>query len=324
MIPMTRKRRAGHIVRPVSSSRSARPCREIARVRRVPERSGRLFLAVSQKGRAAVPVPPHTKKARKYVYRKIGAESGYCWPESCPQAVSGSLICEIADNVFNLREIVFSDMKKIVWLAIPIALSLLSCSKDEPQNDGRLEVKLYAYMLDEAGRNAKKTSAHFYFFDASDGQQFVEERIDIPSGTEEDYRNANLTVLRMLLRDNEFPLTDGTSAVPLVVDRNEFVEGNKYVLVMPDYRHPDTWDPYRSHHSIRVEPGEYYVVALFGDYHHRWPCQQKYTGKYLTVSRADKASRILTVDFPNDPTYKGYFDWQGEIREPADSLRFEF
>ena len=53
-------------------------------------------------------------------------------------------------------------MKKIVWLAIPIALSLLSCSKDEPQNDGRLEVKLYAYMLDEAGRNAKKTSAHFY------------------------------------------------------------------------------------------------------------------------------------------------------------------
>ena len=35
-------------------------------------------------------------------------------------------------------------MKKIVWLAIPIALSLLSCSKDEPQNDGRLEVKLYA------------------------------------------------------------------------------------------------------------------------------------------------------------------------------------
>ena len=93
-------------------------------------------------------------------------------------------------------------MKKIVWLAIPIALSLLSCSKDEPQNDGRLEVKLYAYMLDEAGRNAKKTSAHFYFFDASDGQQFVEERIDIPSGTEEDYRNANLTVLRMLLRDN--------------------------------------------------------------------------------------------------------------------------
>ena len=45
-------------------------------------------------------------------------------------------------------------MKKIVWLAIPIALSLLSCSKDEPQNDGRLEVKLYAYMLDEAGRNA--------------------------------------------------------------------------------------------------------------------------------------------------------------------------
>ena len=131
-------------------------------------------------------------------------------------------------------------MKKIVWLAIPIALSLLSCSKDEPQNDGRLEVKLYAYMLDEAGRNAKKTSAHFYFFDASDGQQFVEERIDIPSGTEEDYRNANLTVLRMLLRDNEFPLTDGTSVVPLVVDRNEAVEGNKYVLVMPDYRHPGT------------------------------------------------------------------------------------
>ena len=84
-------------------------------------------------------------------------------------------------------------MKKIVWLAIPIAWSLLSCSKDEPQNDGRLEVKLYAYMLDEAGRNAKKTSAHFYFFDASDGQQFVEERIDIPSGTEEDYRNANPT-----------------------------------------------------------------------------------------------------------------------------------
>lgn len=215
-------------------------------------------------------------------------------------------------------------MKKIVWLAIPIALSLLSCSKDGPQNDGRLEVKLYAYMLDEAGRNAKKTSAHFYFFDASDGQQFVEERIDIPSGTEEDYRNANLTVLRMLLRDNEFPLTDGTSVVPLVVDRNEAVEGNKYVLVMPDYRHPDTWDPYRSHHSIRVEPGKYYVVALFGDYHDRWPCQQKYTGKYLTVAAADTLSRILTVDFPNDPTYKGYFDWQGEIREPADSLRFEF
>ena len=201
-------------------------------------------------------------------------------------------------------------MKKIVWLAIPIALSLLSCSKDEPQNDGRLEVKLYAYMLDEAGRNAKKTSAHFYFFDASDGQQFVEERIDIPSGTEEDYRNANLTVLRMLLRDNEFPLTDGTSVVPLVVDRNEAVEGNKYVLVMPDYRHPDTWDPYRSHHSIRVEPGKYYVVALFGDYHDRWPCQQKYTGKYLTVAAADTLSRILTVDFPNDPTYKGYYDWQ--------------
>lgn len=215
-------------------------------------------------------------------------------------------------------------MKKIVWLAIPIAWSLLSCSKDEPQNDGRLEVKLYAYMLDEAGQNAKKTSAHFYFFDASDGQQFVEERIDIPSGTEEDYRNANLIVLRMLLRDNEFPLTDGTSAVPLVVDRNEFVEGNKYVLVMPDYRHPDTWDPYRSHHSIRVEPGEYYVVALFGDYHDRWPCQQKYTGKYLTVTTTDTLSRILTVDFPNDPTYKGYFDWQGEIREPTDSLRFEF
>ena len=125
----------------------------------------------------------------------------------------------------------------------------------------------------------KKHRLDFYFFDASDGQQFVEERIDIPSGTEEDYRNANLTVLRMLLRDNEFPLTDGTSVVPLVVDRNEAVEGNKYVLVMPDYRHPDTWDPYRSHHSIRVEPGKYYVVALFGDYHDRWPCQQKYTGK---------------------------------------------
>ena len=128
----------------------------------------------------------------------------------------------------------------------------------------------------------------------------------------------------MLLRDNEFPLTDGTSVVPLVVDRNEAVEGNKYVLVMPDYRHPDTWDPYRSHHSIRVEPGKYYVVALFGDYHDRWPCQQKYTGKYLTVAAGDTLSRILTVDFPNDPTYKGYFDWQGEIREPADSLRFEF
>lgn len=72
------------------------------------------------------------------------------------------------------------------------------------------------------------------------------------------------------------------------------------------------------------EPGKYYVVALFGDYHDRWPCQQKYTGKYLTVAAADTLSRILTVDFPNDPTYKGYFDWQGEIREPADSLRFEF
>ena len=119
----------------------------------------------------------------------------------------------------------------------------------------------------------------------------------------------------MLLRDNEFPLTDGTSVVPLVVDRNEAVEGNKYVLVMP-YRHPDTWDPYRSHHSIRVEPGKYFVVALFGDYHDRWPCQQKYTGKYLTVAAADTLSRILTVDFPNDPTYKGYFDWQGEIQKP--------
>ena len=50
----------------------------------------------------------------------------------------------------------------------------------------------------------------------------------------------------------------------------------------------------------------------------------EYTGKYLTVAAADTLSRILTVDFPNDPTYKGYFDWQGEIREPADSLRFEF
>nr|DAF20387.1 MAG TPA: hypothetical protein [Caudoviricetes sp.] len=46
MIPMTRKRRAGHIVRPVSSSRSARSCRGIAQVRRVPERSGRLLLVV--------------------------------------------------------------------------------------------------------------------------------------------------------------------------------------------------------------------------------------------------------------------------------------
>ena len=138
-------------------------------------------------------------------------------------------------------------MKKIVWLAIPIALSLLSCSKDEPQNDGRLEVKLYAYMLDEAGRNAKKTSAHFYFFDASDGQQFVEERIDIPSGTEEDYRNANLTVLRMLLRDNEFPLTDGTSVVPLVVDR---LQASRYVGPVPQ----PSFDPCRAGEILRRGP----------------------------------------------------------------------
>ena len=46
MIPMTRRRRAGHIVRPVSSSRSARSCRGIAQVRRIPERSGRLLLVV--------------------------------------------------------------------------------------------------------------------------------------------------------------------------------------------------------------------------------------------------------------------------------------
>ena len=85
MIPMTRRRRAGHIVRPVSSSRSARSCRGIAQVRRIPERSGRLLLVVfmgQRRGRG---------------YRS----------EFCPQAVSGSLICEIADNVFNLREIVF-------------------------------------------------------------------------------------------------------------------------------------------------------------------------------------------------------------------------
>lgn len=190
-----------------------------------------------------------------------------------------------------------------------LAALITGCSKgDDPIDETPKEVEMhfYAYTkLDPASSNFK-ASAKFFLFDANNGQQFKEERIEIPSGEYLDYSNKKSEMVT-LLQNNEYELKDGTRIKPLVIKTK--YAGDYYISVTPDYKNPDKWDNLISNNTVNIPVGKYYVVALLHG-SGGWAYYDKYSGKYIDV-REDmpKSDRTVEISFPHDGKHKGFINW---------------
>lgn len=197
------------------------------------------------------------------------------------------------------------DKKHFLLLVLSITLfTFFSCSKNEEQPEDNLVImSFYAYTKYDTSSIPEKTSAKFFLFDASNGQQYKEERINIPTGSYFDYSEANCEMIT-LLKHNEFELKDGTRVKPIIID------GSYYISIIPDFKKPDTWSHLLSHNTMKIPTGKYYVVALNGNWDSGWADKDKYSGKYITVSNEMvKDDKTISIEFPHDGKHKGYIDW---------------
>lgn len=195
------------------------------------------------------------------------------------------------------------------FLMLCLAALITGCSKgDDPVDDTPKEVEMhfYAYTkLDPTSSNFK-ASAKFFLFDASNGQQFKEERIEIPSGEYADYSKKKSEMVT-LLQSNEYELKDGTRVKPIVI--NTKYSGDYYISVTPDYKNPDKWDSSISHNTVNIPTGKYFIIALLHG-SGGWAYYDKYSGKYIEV-RDDMptSDKTIEITFPHDGKHKGFINW---------------
>lgn len=186
---------------------------------------------------------------------------------------------------------------------------ITGCSKgDDPIDDTTKEVEMhfYAYTKYDPASTPSKTSAKFFLFDASNEQQFKEERIEIPSGEYLDYSSRKSEMVT-LLQNNEHELKDGTRIKPLVIKTK--YTGDYYISVTPDYKNPDKWDNLISYNTVNIPVGKYYVVALLHG-SGGWAYYDKYSGKYIDIrENMPNSDKTVEISFPHDGKHKGYIDW---------------
>ena len=197
-------------------------------------------------------------------------------------------------------------MKNVLMMLFLMALTA-GCSKDEPVDNTpkEIEMSFYAYKKIEPGSPSFKASAKFFLFDASNGQQFREERIEIPSGDYNDYSSKNSEMIT-LLKNNEYELKDGTRVKPIVV--NMKYNGEYFISIVPSYKNPDEWDSLISHNKVKIPYGKYYIVALLRE--SGWAYEGKYSGKYIEVKENMPISdQKIEITFPHDGKHKGFIDW---------------
>lgn len=199
-------------------------------------------------------------------------------------------------------------MKNVIFWLFLVAL-ITGCSKDNDPIDETpkdVEMYFYAYTKLNPASPSFKAQAKFFLFDASNGKQFKEERINVPSGEYSDYSNVKSEIVT-LLNNNEFELKDGTRIKPIVIQTKN--SGEYYISIMPDYKDPDKWNSLISQNKVNIPCGKYYVVALLHG-SGGWAYYDKYSGKYIEVTENMPTSdKTVEITFPHDPKHKGFIDW---------------
>jgi len=189
-------------------------------------------------------------------------------------------------------------------------LLFTSCEKNDSSDKKEttnVEMSFYAYTKYTPSSFAHKTSAKFFFFDASEGQKFMEERIEIPSGGYIDYSKANCE-MTTLLNNNEFELSDGTRIQPISIKYGSST--HYYISIIPDIQNADDWHSLLSNNIINIPEGEYYIVALLGTWDLGYGYQKKYSGKYVEVKEGmNNDDKTISINFPHDTKHKGFIDW---------------
>nr|DAF49571.1 MAG TPA: type VI secretion protein [Siphoviridae sp. ct4085] len=198
-------------------------------------------------------------------------------------------------------------MRTLLMLCL-VAL-ITGCSKDNDSIDETpkdVEMHFYAYTKLDPASPSFKAQAKFFLFDASNGKQFKEERINVPSGEYSDYSNVKSEMVT-LLNNNEFELKDGTRIKPIVIQTKN--SGEYYISITPDYKDPDKWNSLVSQNKVNIPCGKYYVVALLHG-SGGWAYYDKYSGKYIEVTENMPTSdKTVEITFPHDTKHKGFIDW---------------
>lgn len=198
-------------------------------------------------------------------------------------------------------------MKKISFLLAILPMFLFTaCSSDDDTQPTEAEILLYAYSKYSPDSYEKLTYATFFFFDASHGEQFKEETINIPNGDYFEYTRGNCE-MTTLLENNEFELVNGTRVKPILIGIGSHKDYS--ATVIPDISNPEEWSKI-SNNKIKVPFGKYYVVVLSKQWGSGYAYGDKYSGKYLEVS-ADMpiSDKRLEITIPHDVERKGYIGW---------------
>jgi hypothetical protein len=203
-------------------------------------------------------------------------------------------------------------MKKLITLTL-LATLFVGCSKDEYVDNTPADVKIEfgAYSRYTPDAKLYKETAKFFFFNASNGQKFKEERISMDidntyAGYVE-YSKVHSEMYNLLKEHHEIELEDGTRVKSLPIKKKYYT--GDYILVFVDCDLPNDWDSLLSENRVNIPEGKYYVVCLW-DQPSGWGSEEKYSGKYITISKdMPYDDKFIGMEFSYDITKKGFVDW---------------
>ncbi|WP_130307974.1 hypothetical protein [Ancylomarina subtilis] len=208
-------------------------------------------------------------------------------------------------------------MKKL--LLVSIIVIFYCCSKED--STSKMEnLVVYSYYTTAIGEypydnlypasDGPITSADFYFFNAKDIVVPIQKDI-ITIDNLTDYSDYKSEVVGLLETQGKLKLSNGSVVNSIQIDIRNLDNGTYkrgYASTVVDAHNDDEWNDVLTKNAISLSIGEYLVVVIHGG--HPYYCSEGYSYKTITITKDMPTSdRYITIVFPWDMHYKGYFDW---------------